>query len=172
VAGGVSSTSATPPTASRSGPGSGGVRSRAVEADHRPERSRLTLPRGARVTLSREVRRAFDRGRSAADGPVVVYAFDRGDGRPARMALVVGRRWGGAVRRNRVRRLLREAFRTARPDLPVGHDLILVPRDALHALGMAAVRRHLRGAARRAVARLAREGPREPDPGAARRRRR
>ncbi|MCI0589959.1 MAG: ribonuclease P protein component, partial [Planctomycetes bacterium] len=86
----------------------------------------LSLPRGARLTRHRDVRRPLDRGRSAASGGVVVYAWGREDGLPARFALVVGRRWGDAPIRNRVRRLLRESFRTARPDLPAGFDLVLL----------------------------------------------
>ncbi len=123
------------------------------------EKPSLRLPRGARITKSREVRRGFDVGRSAASGPVVVYAFDRGDGRPARFALVVGRRWGDAVTRNRHRRLLRESFRTCRPELPVGFDLVLLPRNSLAALSMPEIRTALRDAALRAARRFADEGP-------------
>lgn len=113
----------------------------------------LTLPGGSRVRRSSEVRRAFDKGRSGASGDVVVYAFDRADGRPARYGLVVGRRWGDAVTRNRVRRLLRESFRTARPDLPAGFDLLLVPRGRLDRRDMAGVRAMLVRAAASAVRR-------------------
>jgi ribonuclease P protein component len=119
------------------------------------------LPRGARITKGREVRRGFDQGRSAASGPVVVYAFDRGDGRPPRFALVVGRKWGDAPRRNRQRRLLREAFRTSRPELPLGFDLVLLPRSNFASLSMSVVRDALRDAARRAARRFAGEGPAE-----------
>ena len=124
----------------------------------------LSLPRGSRIRHAREVRRGFDRGRSAAAGPVVVYAFDRLDGEPPRYALVVGKRWGDAVARNRVRRLLREAFRTARPRLRAGFDFVLLPRDALGGLRMQEVRRLLESAARRAAERFQAEGPREDAP--------
>lgn len=122
----------------------------------------LRLPRGARITRNLEVRRAFDLGRSAAAGPVVVYAFDRADGRPARYALVVGRKWGDAVRRNRVRRLLRESFRTSRPELAVGFDMVLVPRAKFAGAAMPQVRDALRNAASRAARRFAEEGPGTP----------
>ena len=44
------------------------------------------------------------------------------------MGLSVGGRFGNAVRRNRFRRICREAFRLRKHDLPAGHDLIILPR--------------------------------------------
>ena len=122
----------------------------------------LRLPRGSRITKGREVRRGFDLGRSAASGPVVVYAFGRGDGRPPRYALVVGAKWGDAVTRNRQRRLLREAFRTSRPGLPAGFDFVLLPRSKFAGAVMAQVRDALCDAARRAARRFGEEGPGVP----------
>lgn len=45
----------------------------------------------------------------------------------SRFGLVVGRKHGGAVERNRVRRRLREAFRLCRLQLPVGFDIAAAP---------------------------------------------
>jgi ribonuclease P protein component len=47
---------------------------------------------------------------------------------PARAAWVTGRRVGGAVARNRARRLLREAWRALAPGVEEGHDVVLVAR--------------------------------------------
>lgn len=40
----------------------------------------------------------------------------------------VGRRVGGAVERNRVKRMLREAFWSAAPELPEGRDFVVIAR--------------------------------------------
>jgi ribonuclease P protein component len=122
------------------------------------------LPKGARIRREAEVRRAFDRRASGASGDVVVYAYDRADGRPPRFALVVGRKWGDAVTRNRVRRLLREAFRTSRPELPAGLDLLLLPRGRLERRRMQDVRSMLVRAASGAARKLRATPPAETLP--------
>lgn len=59
---------------------------------------------------------------------------------PSRLGLVVGRRVGGAVQRNRVKRLCRECFRT-HPDLvPSGIDLIVIARPGAPDLDLERVR--------------------------------
>jgi ribonuclease P protein component len=59
---------------------------------------------------------------------------------PSRLGLVVGRRIGGAVQRNRVKRLCRECFR-AHPDLlPRGVDLIVIARPGAPELDLERVR--------------------------------
>jgi ribonuclease P protein component len=55
--------------------------------------------------------------------------FGAANGLPhCRLGLSVSRKVGGAVLRNRWKRLIREAFRTSRPRLPEGLDLVVIPR--------------------------------------------
>src|SRR5262249_49366498 len=69
-------------------------------------------PRSGRVRLSRsaDFDRVFRQGRSHAGRELVLYVFPRGEGDEPRLGLSVSRKVGGAVQRNRVKRLLREAF--------------------------------------------------------------
>ncbi len=131
-----------------------------------------TLRGGSRVRRARDIRRTFDHGRSAASGPVVVYAVPTGGDGSARYGLVVGRKFGGAVVRNRIRRLLREGFRRRRTALPAGHDFLLLPRGPIEGLRAHDVARHVGRAASAAVRRYAAEGPREGKPDRGRRKKR
>src|SRR5438132_4115687 len=76
-----------------------------------------------------DFRRVYARRRSASDGWLIVYGCD--NGLPyLRLGLSVSRKVGQATHRNRLKRLYREAFRLTRHQMPVGLDLVLVPRTS------------------------------------------
>jgi ribonuclease P protein component len=80
-----------------------------------------------RIRRAGDFQRAYRRRVSVADQWIVVFGY-RNDLPHPRLGLSVSRKVGGAVLRNRWKRLLREAFRLTRPQLPAGIDLIVIPR--------------------------------------------
>jgi ribonuclease P protein component len=74
-----------------------------------------------------EFQAVYDRRRSSADGTLIVYAKENGLPH-SRLGLSVSKKFGGAVVRNRIRRLMREAYRLTKDEMPSGYDLVLIPR--------------------------------------------
>lgn len=97
-----------------------------------------------RVSRSADFERVYRQGRSHSNRLLVLHVFPRGDAAPARLGLSVSRKVGGAVERNRVKRLLREAFRLDEAELSPGQDLVVVARPDLGGVaereGLAGVR--------------------------------
>ena len=74
-----------------------------------------------------EFRRLYSKGRNAASPYFAVYC--RRTGRPySRLGLTTGVKLGNAVKRNRVRRRMRELYRTNESKLRPGYDIVIVAR--------------------------------------------
>ena len=85
--------------------------------------------RRGRITRSADFDRVYRSGRSHASRVFVLHAFPRGDNEPARLGLSVSRKVGGAVDRNKVKRLVKEAFATVTGDINPGTDIVVVARS-------------------------------------------
>jgi len=101
-----------------------------------------------RLSRSAEFERAYRQGRSHSNRHLVVYAFPRGTDEQPRLGVSVSRKVGGAVDRNRVKRLLREAYAAELELVPAGHDVVVVARPSARELaereGLSGVRDALR----------------------------
>jgi ribonuclease P protein component len=86
---------------------------------------RRSLSRDERLRASRDIRELFAAApRIEARGMKLLY---RGNGgRATRFAVVVARGCGGAVRRNREKRLTREAWRALKGTISPGHDVLFL----------------------------------------------
>jgi len=93
------------------------------------------MPKRRRLSRSGEFDRVYRDGSSHATRYLVLYSFPRrGDddsGSEIRLGVSASRKVGGATERNRVKRVLREAFWEAADRLPEGHDFVLVARPEI-----------------------------------------
>ena len=90
--------------------------------------SRFLLKRPQRIVSGRRYSQIYAHRCSVADPALIIYAQPNELGF-SRVGLSVSRKNGNAVRRNRIRRLLREAFRLSQYDIPKGFDYVLIPRQ-------------------------------------------
>lgn len=81
-----------------------------------------------RIRSGQDFSRAYNHRQRAGDGHLLVFAVSNGLPH-ARIGLSVSKKHGNAVVRSRIKRLLREAFRLSQHELPVGIDLVLIPRQ-------------------------------------------
>ena len=101
-------------------------------------------PSRGRLSRSAEFERVYRQGRSTANRHLVLYTFPNATAERPRLGLSVSRKVGGAVERNRVKRLLREAFAQTEANLRAGQDVVVVARPGAGELagreGLAGVR--------------------------------
>jgi ribonuclease P protein component len=88
---------------------------------------RYTFPKQKRVRSRVEFSAVFDRGTRFTRGPLMVVAMPSEHAHP-RLGLSVPKRVGTAPTRNRIKRLLREAFRLMQHDFPSPFDVVVVVR--------------------------------------------
>lgn len=89
-----------------------------------------TQPASLRLRTQRDFRSVYGRGRRASGDwlTVVVWPRRAGEVPAARIGVSVSKEHGGAVRRNKLKRLLREAFRLERHRMPADLDVVLIPK--------------------------------------------
>lgn len=106
-------------------------------------------PKRRRLSRSGEFDRVYRDGSSHATRYLVLYTFPRKDEdrEEVRLGVSVSRKVGGAVSRNKVKRVLREAFWALSDRLPARHDFVIVARadinDLIEKSGMDGVKENL-----------------------------
>jgi len=102
-----------------------------------------------RLTRSEDFKRVRLHGKSYAH-PLVVLVTQASESSHVRVGVTVGKTTGTAVRRNRSKRLLREAMRPLLPSLASGWNLILIARPTLVSASLEETRAALMTLLRRA----------------------
>jgi ribonuclease P protein component len=87
------------------------------------------LPRGRRIRKRAEFVRIQDGPSARVSTPHLLFLLrSRPDGGPSRLGVVASKKVGGAVERNRAKRLVREAFRTIPEAFPPDLDVVVIVR--------------------------------------------
>lgn len=88
------------------------------------------MRREARITSSRDFREVYRRGKSVANKELVLY-FLKKESPQTRIGISVSRKIGSAVTRNRIRRLVKEAFRRNETEIKEGYDIVIIARQPI-----------------------------------------
>ncbi|MBZ5494867.1 MAG: ribonuclease P protein component [Acidobacteriia bacterium] len=106
------------------------------------------FPWRQRIVRSSDFRSLYHTGRRLDAGKFVLFGRPNGLGFH-RLGLTVSRKVGGAVVRNRVKRLFREIFRRFSADIPCHLDLVVNAKRECASVAYAALREEFLSAARR-----------------------
>jgi ribonuclease P protein component len=88
----------------------------------------LRFPKSSHLRRPADFKAVYGARCKAGDGYLLIFARPNGLAETRCGLSVSKKQHGNAVQRNRIKRMLREAFRQSRFELPVGLDLILIPR--------------------------------------------
>ena len=97
------------------------------------------------LRFKRDFDRLYKRGRSSGEKYVVVFHLANGLDY-SRKAFLASRKVGGAVTRNRAKRLMKESYRKMERDIKPGTDMLFIARSTIAGTGCAGVETSMRKA--------------------------
>ena len=97
------------------------------------------------LRYKRDFDRLYKKGRSTGDAYVVVFHISNGL-KYSRKAFLASKKVGGAVARNRARRLMKEGFRKIESEVLPGKDILFIARRAAAGVGCPEVEKSIRRA--------------------------
>mgnify|MGYP000129656742 FL=1 len=91
-----------------------------------------------RLRKRKEFQHVFETGKRYGNDQLKIYAVSNADS-VSRLGLVVGKKFGNSPKRNRFKRILREAYRLNKRLLGNGADIVVIPRPGLTELTLKAI---------------------------------
>jgi len=86
---------------------------------------RFSFPKSKRLVSNKQFKTVLAHKNCLSDDCLVLYVAENDCDYP-RLGVSVGKNYGGAVVRNRIKRLLREAFRQNQDKIPTGFDYLIM----------------------------------------------
>jgi ribonuclease P protein component len=117
---------------------------------HAETPKRLRLSRSLRLAQNRDFARVRQNGQRLVLGCLIANWNRLPEGAQPKLGVVTSKKIGGAVQRNRARRLLRESFRLHQHELAQPVELVLVARNSITNKGFDGVEKDFLAALRRA----------------------
>ncbi|HEY5915129.1 MAG TPA: ribonuclease P protein component [Verrucomicrobiae bacterium] len=114
------------------------------------DEKRLRFGRKSRLRTGSDFGRVRQRGYRSVSGCLIANWLRQPAGAPSRLGVVTSAKVGGAVQRNRARRLLRECYRLHQHEFHGPLDLVLVARPAIAGKSRAQVEREFLTTVRKA----------------------
>jgi ribonuclease P protein component len=127
--------------------------------DNPPAAPDARFPKSNRLLRRPQFSRVFDTGLRIQGRFLTVLLTPNETGQP-RLGIVASRKLGNAVKRNRAKRLIREAFRRTEPPTGRGVDLVVIPRREIFDAAYSNLESDFRNALRRGAQRLGGPGAR------------
>lgn len=110
----------------------------------------LRLARSMRLRQGRDFQRIKGEGKRVVQGCLIANWVELSTGASSRLGVITSKKLGGAVERNRARRLLRESFRLHQHELRQPVEIVLVARNSIVGRDLAGVEQDYLAALRRA----------------------
>lgn len=96
-----------------------------------------------RIKKNKEFQQVFQKGKSFANRQFVVYVMKKEDQDTFRIGLSVSKKIGNAVKRNQIKRYIRQAFLEMKEEIKKGNDYVIIARKPTSEMGMHDVKKSL-----------------------------
>lgn len=96
-----------------------------------------------RLKRRSDFRRVFRAGTSVANRQFILYIYHRKEEGPPRVGVSVSKKLGKAVKRNRIRRRIKEVVRQWVEEIPDGVDLVVIARQPVATMDFSQIRSSL-----------------------------
>lgn len=90
----------------------------------------MGIPSNIRIKKNTDYQTVFKKGKQISGRGVILY-YSKNSAQDTRVGIIVSKKVGNAVVRNRIKRIIREIFRLNWPDIKSGYDIIIITRKSI-----------------------------------------